>query len=271
MVVQQPMQRLGAARQFQEIALQRFGEGVEQAPHVARLKLLVVRVAPFMENLRDVPVAAHAHIEAADHEIVGRAVFQVRELVAGDALVLVMPALHQLAHGTLHKLRQIAGDEPRVLPGEFHLPRKREVVAAEHGGTGDDPGGERLVVAVANAEHPAVVLVGLRAQDLHEPEIAQAVVGQAVRLGADDKAVAADGVFDLGDEIDVRDRSPAHGGPRSGHCDDVFPGNGAGAAVKDEIGGGPADGSGRGLEKCIHDDVFFRFEGWNEVGPDSSR
>lgn len=124
MVVEQPVEGLGAAGQFQQAALQGFSEGVEQGPDVARLEVLVTRFPPFVEHRGDETVAAHPDIVGADHEIVGGAVIEIGELVVGDAGVLVMPALHQFADCSLDQTGQITNDISSMLASQFHLARE---------------------------------------------------------------------------------------------------------------------------------------------------
>ncbi len=133
MVVKEAVEGFRAAGEFGEIAFQRFGERIEEAPDVPWLELLMTWHTPFMQNQRDMAIGADPDIQGTNHEIVGRAVIEVGEFVVGDATVLMVPALHQPAHGTLNEARKITQDEPGVLAGEFDLPVKREIVAAEHG------------------------------------------------------------------------------------------------------------------------------------------
>ncbi len=103
MVVEQAVEGFRAAGEFGEVAFQRFGERIEEAPDVPGLESLMAWHTPFMQHQRDVPVGADTDIQGTDHKIVGRAVVEVGELVAGDATVLMVPALHQPAHGALNE------------------------------------------------------------------------------------------------------------------------------------------------------------------------
>lgn len=89
----------------------------------------------------------------------------------------------------LDELRQVARDEPRVFPGEFHFAGKTEVVADKNCHPGGDASREGFVVTVLQPQDPAVILIGFRALDFHEAEVTGVVVAEAVGLGADDKAV----------------------------------------------------------------------------------
>ncbi len=132
-VVEQAVERFRAAGEFGEIAFQRFGERIEQAPDVPGLEVFMTWHTPFMQHQRDVPVGTDSDIQSTNHEIVGCAVVEVGEFVAGDAAVLMVPALHQTAHSALNEAGQITHDEPRVFAGEFDLAVKGKVVAAKHG------------------------------------------------------------------------------------------------------------------------------------------
>ncbi len=132
-VVEQAVESFRAAGEFGEVAFQRFGERIEEAPDVPWLERLMTWHTPFMQHQRDLPIGADTDIQGTNHEIVGCAVVEVGEFVARDSAVLMVPALHQPAHGALNEARQITQDEPGVLAGEFDLAVKGEVVAAEHG------------------------------------------------------------------------------------------------------------------------------------------
>lgn len=132
MGVEEAVQCLGTFREFDEVALQRLGERIEEAPDVPRLEGLMAWLAPFMQNQRNVTVGTDTDIQSTNHEIVGRAVVEVCELVARDAAILMVPALHQFAHGTLNETGQITYNEPGVLAGEFYLAVKGEIVAAKY-------------------------------------------------------------------------------------------------------------------------------------------
>jgi hypothetical protein len=256
--VEQAVEGFRAAGEFGEVAFERFGERIEEAPHIAGGELLIPGLTPFMEDQRDVPVGAHADIECTHHEIVGGAIIEIGELVAGDAAVLMVPALHQFTYGTLHELWQITQDEPGVFAGEFHLATKGEIVAAKDRGTGDDASGEGLVVTVAQAEHPAVILIGHTALDFHEAEVAHAVVSQAVGLCANGEAVAADGAFHMIHQFDVRDGSPAFGGARCGHVDNLMAFGSTSTAMQEEVGVMTVKRRSLRFEMSNHDGYSFR-------------
>ncbi len=92
MSVQQPMERFGAFGEFGEIAvLERFGERVEQAPHVAFLEGVMPWLSPFMKHFGDQTVGAHVHIGRTNDEVVGIGVGDLGFFVGGDAFVLIVP------------------------------------------------------------------------------------------------------------------------------------------------------------------------------------
>ncbi len=70
------MECLGAFRKLLEVALQHFGERIEQAPDVPRLEFLMTWLTPFMQHQRNVPVGAGTDIQSTNQEIVGRAVVE---------------------------------------------------------------------------------------------------------------------------------------------------------------------------------------------------
>ncbi len=238
-VIEEAVQGFGAFGQLDEVAFQGFGERVEQAPHRAFPERVMARVTPLLQHVRQLPCGADTDVQGAYDQVMCGAVLQFGVFVAGDALVLVVPALHQPPHRALHQLRQIAQDEPGVLACEFNFATEAEVVTDKDTGPGGDAGGERLVVAVAQAEHPAVVRVGLAALDLHQAEVTQAVVAEAVRLGADGEAVTVDDALHLADQFNVRNGCPGGRGSWRGDVDDLVTFGGFGTAVEDQVGGMP--------------------------------
>jgi hypothetical protein len=138
--------------------------------------------------------------------------------------------------------RQIPGDVGRVFPGQLHFSREAEVVANKYLRPGHDAGRERLVMTVAEPEDPAVILIGLRALDLHETEVTQPFVTEAVRLGADDEAIGFQRPLDPGDQFEVRDGRPGICGARRRDMLYVRAFNGPGTAMKQQIRARTLDG-----------------------------
>jgi len=62
MVVEQAMEGFRAAGQFDQVAFERLGEGVEEAPDSARLECLEPWFTPFVEDFRDRPVGHDANV-----------------------------------------------------------------------------------------------------------------------------------------------------------------------------------------------------------------
>ena len=62
MIVEEAVKGFGAARQFDQVALERLGEGVEEAPDVARLEVVMPGVPPFPQNFWDGSVGNDADI-----------------------------------------------------------------------------------------------------------------------------------------------------------------------------------------------------------------
>jgi hypothetical protein len=120
-----------------------------------------------------------------------------------------MPFGEQESDGAADQLWEVADDEPGVFAGEFDLAAERQVIAHEHTGSGDDAGGERLVVVVPQAEHPAVVIAGFLGVEFHQAEAALAFMRQRVCLGADAQVGGGQCLLDRGDELVMRDGAPA--------------------------------------------------------------
>ena len=179
---------------------------------------------------------ADADIGGADDEVMGFDVGDVRFFVGSDAFVLIMPFGEQESDGATHQLRQVADDEPGVLAGEFDLAAEAQIVANEHAGPGDDAGGERFVVAVTEAEHPAVVVAGFLGMDFHEAEVALALVGQRVCLRADAQVGGGQGALHGGDELMMRNRAPTVGVTWCGNGADFVEVHMRGSAMQGEVG-----------------------------------
>lgn len=252
MRIEQAVQRFGAAREFDEVAFQRFGERVEQTPRIPWCERFVSRFAPFVQHSRDELVRAHADIHGAHDQVVCGAVFDIGELIRRDARVLMVPAVHEFADGALNEARQITGDVRGVFARQLHLAGKAEVVADENTRPSGDACGECFVVAVSQSEHPAVVFSVLLAQDFHQSEIALTVVAQAVGLGSDDEAVRSECALDLGDKFEVRNGRPCGRRARRRHELDFGTFYFLSSAVEAEVWMGAFCGCGLVVNKCDH-------------------
>ena len=62
MCVEQAVEGFGSAGQFDQVALERLREGVEEAPDVAGLELFMAGFPSFPQNFRDGPVGHDADI-----------------------------------------------------------------------------------------------------------------------------------------------------------------------------------------------------------------
>jgi len=193
-------------------------------------------LAPFVEHGWNQTVAAHADIGGANDEVMGFDVGDVRFFVGGDAFVLIMPFGEQESDGATDQLRQITYDEPGVFAGEFDLARKRQIIADEHAGPGDDAGGERFVVAVAEAKNPTVVVAGFLGVDFHEAEVALALVGQRMGLRADAQVGGGQRALHGGDELMMRNRAPTVSVAWCGDVADFVEVHMRGAAMQGEVG-----------------------------------
>lgn len=259
------MQRFGAFRQFGEVAfLEGFGERIEQAPDVPTFKGIMTRLAPLMQHGWDKTVAANADIRSTDYEVVGLSVADLSLFIGGDALVLVMPFRHEFSDGPSHHLGKVTVDEPGVLACEFDLAAKAQIVTNKYCSPGHDTGGECLVVTVAQAEHPAVVVAGSLSVDFHETKVALSFVRQRMGLRADAQVGGGKSFLNGGDQLMMRNRTPARGGawcPHFVHFGKIYA---LCAAVENKIGM-----PGRGAERlrfeiCNHNcgkDIRLRASG----------
>ncbi|MDB6025581.1 MAG: hypothetical protein JWM68_1804 [Verrucomicrobiales bacterium] len=193
--VQQPVESFRFLRKIaQGRLLQRLGEAVEHRPHRPLLELFVARLPPFLEHRGDEAVGADADIAGPDDEIMHLEIVDFGFLVGGDAAILVIPEITQLADGALHDLRQVPIDERGVLAGELHLAAEGEVVADEHVCPSNDASRERFVVRVAEPKYERVVIAGnAPVPDLHEAEVAHSIMTEAVRKRPDAQARCIEG------------------------------------------------------------------------------
>lgn len=77
-------------------------------------------------------------------------------------------------------------------------------------------------MTVADAQHPAIIFVGLVALDFHESEIPGSIVAQAVGLVANNKAVGSESLLNMGYQRYMSDGSPGIGWPWRGDLHDLF-------------------------------------------------
>ena len=153
------MQSLRPARQLSEVALQHLGVAVEERPCVSRVELLVARLPPFLEQVRQFPIGQNTDFHRTDHDVVNLFISEVVLFVSLDALVVVLPSGHELADRALDQGDKVPADEPGVFAGHANLSREGKIVADEHQCTVHETGGKRLVVRVADAQHVGVVLL----------------------------------------------------------------------------------------------------------------
>jgi len=195
-------------QQRKAVALHGLGEAVEQAPGRPGRELRVRGLAPLTQHGQSRPAAHDPEVQGADDEVMRVPVNQGVLLVGRNTALLGVPFLDQPGHGTFGDHRQIPQDEAGVLAGELDFAPEGQVVADEDLGTGHDARREGLVVRVTQAHDPSVVDVLLAIADVHEAEVALAVVRQAMGLVDDGEVAGPQGVFDLLDEPQVRDGFP---------------------------------------------------------------
>ena len=196
----------------------------------------MLRFPPFLEHGRDEAVRTNSHIRGSNDEIVGTGIGDVLLLVTVEPYGLVMPLLHEPTDALLNEVRQITNNIPGVFAGQLDFPREAEVVANEHGRTGDNTRWKRLVMGIPKSQHEAIIVVAFGVVDFHEAEVPLAFMTQAVGECAYGEVVGFDGVLHLGDEVYVWDRCPRFGGPRRSHLLHITAISNVCAAVKNEVG-----------------------------------
>lgn len=185
MRVEQAVQGFRPSWQLHKVAFQNLSEGIEQRPYVTSLECTVTRLTPLLKHGGNASCSTDTDITRSDDEIVSVGVRDFGFFVGSDTAILLMPLRHELTDGALGNQWEVTGDKFRVLPGKFYFAAEAEVIADEHGGTSDDASRERLIVAVSESEHPAIIIAGFLPVDFHETEITLTFVAETVRLIAD--------------------------------------------------------------------------------------
>jgi hypothetical protein len=90
-------------------------------------------------------------------------------------------------------------------------------------------------VAIADAQHPAIIGFGFVATDLHKSEVSGSIVAEAVGLVADNESVGPEGLLNIGYQGDVGDGSPCVSGPWGWNVHDLFAFDGLGSAMKEKV------------------------------------
>jgi hypothetical protein len=258
-VVEERVETLGAAGEQGQVALENLGKRVVQAPDVAWGELPVTGITPLVKDLGDLRGGDDLGIERLDDQIVGEPVLQGTVLVHVDAPVLGMPLVDQLSDRSAREQGQVLADHEGVFTRQLHLAGEAEVVAHHYRRAGDDAAGERLVVAVADAHHPAVIRVVVAVGDLEQAEVAITFPGHAVRLGDDAQSSLAQRVLDSLEQFHMTDRAPGGCRGRRGDLRQFLTVHRVGAAMEDEIAGADRCGC---FNEFVHDDVPFDDDCW---------
>jgi hypothetical protein len=181
--VEHCVKRMGALRQFVEVALQHLGEGVEQGPRITLPKLRVVRGVPLIQHSADLGGGASTTLETLNNQVVSLKTRQPMLLVSIEAGVLVDPSLGKPAEGARDNAREVTQDVRGVTASELHFATECEVIANEHGRPNRQCGWKQLVVGVADTKHRTVILaVGIAASETHQTEVSVIILGETVRL-----------------------------------------------------------------------------------------
>lgn len=233
--VHERVERLRARRQQRQVSLQGFSEAVEERPDGALPEHVMRGLTPFLDDLGQDRDWAHTDIDRTHHEIMSIAVVDSVAAVALDTLFLMLPFVLELPDGPLREHGQIAPDEAGVLTRQLHFPMEAEIIAHEHLGAGDQPGGEAFVVTIAQAEHEGVVVVAAPGFDLDQAEVTVAAVTEGVRLVDDFEVRSPERTLHLFDQAQVRDGRPRGGGDGRGNGFDGGALHGSATAMKDEI------------------------------------
>ncbi len=203
--VEQRVQSLRALRQVVEVALQHFGESVEQRPRIAVLELRMVWIHPLISDLGNVGRIATALAVSADNEVVSLHVNQVSALVSVETLVLNTPRIVELTKGLAHNTRQIPEDKPCMATSQLDLTAESEVVTNEHRRADRQSRWELLVVRVADAKHRTVILtIVIASCQLHQSEVTITTLGEGVSFFSDGQIAVSNLTPNFLNQLDMR-------------------------------------------------------------------
>jgi hypothetical protein len=86
-------------------------------------------------------------------------------------LFLGIAEICQPSHGPVNQLGQVPLDKDRVLAGQANLSREAQLVAHKNRRADNQAGRERFVMAVAEPDRQAVVIVVLAISHLQQPKV----------------------------------------------------------------------------------------------------
>jgi hypothetical protein len=174
------------------------------------------RFAPVIEDSRDLGRGDRPAICRPDNDVVGLAVVESQLAVCADAVFHADEFITELANRAGGQLTEIPDCKPGVFAANLDEAGKREVVADENPGAGDEASGEGLVVTVSQADDPAVSVPGnvTAGVDFQDAKISVSFVADGVSLGEDGKPGFGELGFHFFHQMTVGQRKPRVG--RSG-------------------------------------------------------
>ena len=199
------MQGLAPLGQCDQVALVNLGESVVKAPEVARRELLVQRLFPLVENVRDHGLANRARTIAAQDKRASLVIRQRGRLILSNARLLLVPHIGQRANSTRNDLRQVAQNVSGVTASENDFVVEHEVRADVRRIASAKASGEALVVRVAKA-HNRARRSGAAHVNLEKTEVTLTETRGRVDFLLDRKAHIFHLVAKDRDEISVRNR-----------------------------------------------------------------
>ena len=213
--------------------LEDLGERVPEAEGIAGGELLMGRLAPLQEHVRDLGRRDRRAIDRADHDVVGAGVGEPFGLVGIHPFVESPEPVPELADGAGRQVPEVALCEPRVLAADPHLATEAEVVAHEDPRACYEAGWIALIVAVADANDPAEVRLPAVGQgDGEDPEVSGSVVAERVGFLKDGEPGRFELGFDLMEDRAVAERIPRPGSGRCGHVKQLTAADDFGPAMK---------------------------------------
>lgn len=194
-------------------AFERFGEGVEQRPCLARLEFLVWRLSPVSQDFGNLAGCDSTAVCGLDYKVMGSGVVQGGCPIGLDAVFQLDKVCAKLSDCTSGQLTEIPDRKSCVFAPDLNQSGERQVVADKDLGSGNETCREGFVVGVSQANHPSMSVLWHVAELGHfeEAEVAVAFVADCVGLTKRVESCIGQLILYLLHEMTVRKREPGIG------------------------------------------------------------
>lgn len=198
--------------------------GIEERPEITAPELLMGWATPFIDYPWNLGSSDGPTINGTDDQVMGSPVRNRAVTVGLDSSVECSEAIAKLTNSPTGHVPEIPLSKAGVFAADLDLPTEGEVVTGEDRGAGYEAGREGLVVTVAEADNPGIVLIRLAGlHDLHDAEVASSLVAESVALATDGEP----GTFELGldflEQCVMRQWEPGIGSFGCMHSIEFFP------------------------------------------------